>query len=66
VRIELLVLSCSTNDLHDIFYSTCTPLVLEKSKVASLSFADDLVILSNTSEGLQNSLNKLESKSFVK
>jgi hypothetical protein len=28
--------------------------------VASLSFADDLVILSNTSEGLQNSLNKLE------
>jgi hypothetical protein len=46
--------------LHDIFDSTCTPLVLEKSKVASLSFADDLVILSNTSEGLQNSLNKLE------
>jgi hypothetical protein len=40
-----------TNDLHDIFDST---------KVASLSFADDLVILSNTSEGLQNSLNKLE------
>ena len=28
--------------------------------MASLSFADDLVILSNTSEGLQNSLNKLE------
>ena len=46
--------------MHDIFDSTCTPLVLEKSKVASLSFADDLVILSNTSEGLQNSLNKLE------
>jgi hypothetical protein len=46
--------------LHDIFDSTCTPLVLEKLKVASLSFADDLVILSNTSEGLQNSLNKLE------
>jgi hypothetical protein len=46
--------------LHDIFDSTCTPLVLEKSKVASRSFADDLVILSNTSEGLQNSLNNLE------
>jgi hypothetical protein len=44
--------------LHDIFDSTCTPLVLEKSNVAS--FDDDLVILSNTSEGLQNSLNKLE------
>jgi hypothetical protein len=32
--------------------------------VASLSFADDLVILSNTSGGLQNSLNKLEKYCF--
>ena len=33
---------------------------LKKSKVASLCYADDLVILSKTSEGLQNSFNKLE------
>jgi hypothetical protein len=32
--------------------------------VTSFSFADDLVILSNTSEGLQNSLNKLEKYCF--
>jgi hypothetical protein len=55
-----ILFNCFTNDLHDIFDNTCIPLGLEKSKVASLSFADDLVILSNTSEGLQNSLNKLE------
>jgi hypothetical protein len=24
--------NCFTNDLHDIFDSTCTPIVLEKSK----------------------------------
>ena len=42
------------------WYDIC----LEKSNVTSLSFADDLVILSNTSEGLQNSLNKLEKYCF--
>ena len=34
--------------------------MIEKSEVASLSFADDLVLLSSTHDGLQNSLNKLE------
>ena len=45
-------------------WSCCYDICLEKSNVASLSFADDLVILSNTSEGLQNSLNKLEKYCF--
>jgi hypothetical protein len=40
-----ILFNCFTNDLHDIFDSTCTPLGLEKSKVARLSFADDLIIL---------------------
>ena len=54
--------NCYINDMHRIFEDdSCDPLNLENHKVASLSFADDLVILSNTHMGLQNSLNKLES-----
>lgn len=56
--------NCFINDLHVIFDSSCYPLVLEKSNVASLSFADDLVILSSTQEGLTNSLNKLDKYCF--
>lgn len=41
------------NDLHEIFYFTCDPLVLEESKISILSFAEDLVILSSTHKGLQ-------------
>ena len=43
-----------------LFNGICDPLKLDKSAIASLSFADDLVILSSTHKGLQNSLNKLE------
>jgi len=46
--------------LHEIFDDSCDPLILQKSKIASLSFADDLVILSTSHHGLQNALKKLE------
>ena len=52
--------NCFINDMHSIFDISCNPLVLEKSKISSLSFADDLVILSSTPTGLQNSLDKLQ------
>jgi hypothetical protein len=52
------------NDLHECFYFTCDPLVLEESKVSSLNFAEDIVILSSTHKGLQNALNKLETYCF--
>ena len=55
---------CFINDLHECFYFTCDHLVLEESQVSSLSFVDDLVILSSTHKGLQNALNKLETYCF--
>jgi hypothetical protein len=48
------------NDLYSIFDNTCDPLVLNETKINALSFADDLVLLSETKEGLQKCLNKLE------
>ena len=42
-----------TNDLHEIFDDSCDTLILQKSKIARLSFADDLVILSTSHHGLQ-------------
>ena len=56
--------NCFINDMHSIFDTSSNPLILEESKIASLSFADDLVILSSTPGGLQNSLDKLEKYCF--
>ena len=55
-----LLFNIFVNDIHDIFGDSCTPLKMNSSLLSSLSFADDLVILSETSLGLQNSLNNLE------
>jgi hypothetical protein len=38
--------------------SKCDPLSLENSYIGSLMFADDLLVLSESKEGLQESLNK--------
>ena len=35
--------NCFINDIHEIFDNTCMPLVLEKSRVSSVGFADDLI-----------------------
>jgi hypothetical protein len=40
--------------------NTCDPVHLDNTSISSLNFADDLVILSESQAGLQNSLNKLE------
>ena len=55
-----LLFNIFVNDIHDIFDEPCSPLNIESLKVSSLSFADDLVILSESPVGLQNSLNNLE------
>ena len=52
------------HDLHDIFDESCGPLKLEKTVISSLTFADDLVIFSNSHKGLQNTLNKLQKYCF--
>lgn len=49
------------NDLYTIFDETCKPIKLgENTEINMLSFADDLVVLSETKEGLQKCLEKLE------
>ena len=48
-------------DLPDIFDKNCHPVKVGKMDVSCLMFADDIVILSETQEGLQNCLKKLES-----
>ena len=47
------------NDMQEIFTNNCDPVQVNKLKLNHLLFADDLVILSETNQGLQNSLDKL-------
>ena len=47
------------NDLHEIFDASCDPVSLNNITLNSLSWADDLVIMSMSKQGLQNSINKL-------
>ena len=54
-----LLFNIFINDIHDIFNSSCDPLDIDSLKLSSLSFADDLVILSESPGGLQNSLDAL-------
>ena len=49
------------NDLHEIFDTTCHPVSLNDLEFNTLSWADDLLIVSTSPEGLQNCLNKLQS-----
>lgn len=55
-----LLFNVFINDIHDIYKETCDPITMNLWKIHSLSFADDLVILSETAAGLKQSLNCLE------
>ena len=46
-------------DLPDSFDSSCDPVDLYDSKLSCLMFADDLVLISQSANGLQNCLNSL-------
>ena len=48
------------NDIHDIFDDKCDPISIGSIVLNSLSWADDLIIVSLSKEGLQNSLNRLQ------
>lgn len=47
------------NDLPDVFDNSCEPATLDVSKLSCLMYADDVILLYETSEGLQNCLDKL-------
>ena len=55
-----LMFNIFINDIHQIFSQNCSPLNIDNWNVNSLSFADDLVLLSETEEGLKNCLTSLE------
>ena len=54
-----LLFNLFVNDIHNIFDNTCLPIKIDSLNLSSLSFADDLVILSESAIGLQNSLHNL-------
>jgi hypothetical protein len=48
------------NDIHDIFDGSCDPLQLDSTYISRLSFADDLIIFSDSHTGLKNALDNLK------
>ena len=44
------------NDIHVYFDSACDPIKLTQRHINRLLYADDLILLSNSAEGLQNCL----------
>ena len=49
------------NDLHNMFNGTCEPVCFKDITFNSLSFADNLVLLSRSEKGLQNCSNHMNS-----
>ena len=47
------------NDLHDIFNDACDPVQLGEDSISSVSWADDLLLLSTSVTGLQRCLDLL-------
>ena len=47
------------NDLPEVFDNGCQPVTLDITKINCLMYADDVILLSETAEGLQNCLDKL-------
>ena len=50
-------------DLPSIFHESCDPVTLHNRILSCLMYADDLVLLSESEKGLQNSLDKLKAYS---
>ena len=56
-----LLFNIFINDLNNIFGPSCDPVELGKDKINNLLYADDLLIISKSQKGLQNSLDNLQS-----
>ena len=55
-----LLFNLFINDIHDAFDSSCHPVSLDSSRLNTLAFADDIVLMSETPAGLQNALNIIQ------
>ena len=47
------------DDIAEVFDESCCPIELQNMKINHFLYADDLVLISESSEGLQNSLDKV-------
>ena len=47
------------NKICSIFYETCSPIKINNTSMSCLLWADDLLLCSETAEGLQNAINKM-------
>ena len=54
------------DDVENIFDDQCEPVYLQNEKIHHFLYADDLVLVSHSAEGLQRSLNKLFGYAKVK
>ena len=48
------------DDMKNIFDTTCEPIIIQDIKLNHILYADDLLLMSHTKEGLQRSIDKLE------
>ena len=55
-----LLFNTYVNDIHSIFNPDCDPINFENIQLNSLSYADDLVLLSESPQGMKNCLKALE------
>ena len=55
-----LLFNIFINDINDIFSEECDPVTLNTRKMSCLQYADDLVILVQSKEGLQTCLDRLD------
>ena len=59
--LKSVLFSLYINDLVNNFDSTCDPVYVNDREVSCLMYADDLVLLSQSYEGLQSLLERLKS-----
>ena len=58
-NLSSILFNLSINDIPSIFDHCCAPVQVDHSKISCLMYADGLILLSETAEGLQNRLSKL-------
>ena len=54
-----LLFNLFTDDIKTIFNESCDSVQIYTNQINHLLYADDLILISSTAEGLQNCLNQL-------
>ena len=54
-----MVFNLYIDDIKDVFDDNCNPVTITDTKISHFLYADDLVLVSLSPEGLQRSLDKI-------